>query len=383
MRILHSYKIYRPDVEGGIPEVISQLIGLNGSGDHSAILTARKRGWGRRFDIGGAGVEAVGSFGELLSMPIAPQFPFVLRRKASDFDVLALHAPFPLNDLGIALGVPDDVAVVVHWHAEIIGRRAIVKLLAPIIRHTLARADRIVVSDQSIIDRSEFLAPHVAKCSSIPYGIKPEEWAGLDADQAQRAAALRSRYPRMIVSMGRLVPYKGYPVLLRALQDIDAHLILIGDGSERQALVQLAGELGVADRVTFTGLLPRGDMKVHLHAARVFVLPSVTTAEAFGIVQIEAMAAGLPIVNTTLPTAVPKIARNELEGLSVAPNDSRALAQAVNRLLDDPEHAVRLGRAGAERVDGEYSQSAFLRRVSSIYSSALGERRDRPPAGAQ
>lgn len=378
MRILHCYKIYRPEVEGGIPEVMSQLLGLRDFGDSSTILTARRRGWGRRYVLDGAEVRAVASLGEALSMPLAPHYPLVLAQAAKSCDVLALHAPFPLNDIGLALGVPDDVALVVHWHAEILGRQAIVKLLAPVIRHTLARADRIVVSDQSIIDRSEFLKPHVGKCSIIPYGVRPEEWSELDAEQARRAAELRARYPRLMISMGRLVPYKGYPVLLEAMREIDGHLVVIGDGSDREALAQRAAELGVADRVTFTGLLPRDDMKGYLHAARVFVLPSVTEAEAFGIVQIEAMSAGLPVVNTAVPTAVPKIARDGLEGLSVAPRDAGALAAAIRRLLDDPDLAARFGRAGRERVAGEYSQSVFLRRISAVYSSALSRRRGQP-----
>ncbi|KIZ45457.1 glycosyl transferase family 1 [Rhodopseudomonas palustris] len=375
MRVLHAYKVYRPDAEGGIPEVISQLAELRSLGDHCAVLTARSRGFGREFELAGVEVHAVGSFGQLLSMPIAPQFPFRLRRRARRVDVLALHAPFPLNDLGVALGIPEDAALVVHWHAEILGRKTVMKFLAPVIRHTLARADRIIVSDQSIIDGSTFLAPHAAKCLVVPYGIEPDEWSSLDQAEQQRAEVLRGQYPRLVVSMGRLVPYKGYPQLLHALQRTDAHLVIIGEGSEKAALLQLADELGVADRLTLTGFLPRPDMKVYLHAANAFVLPSVTAAEAFGLVQIEAMAAGLPVVNTWLPTAVPKIARDGVEGLTVEPNDPAALAKAINRLLDDRPFAARLAAAGRQRVAAEYSKSLFLRRIRSIYADAVADRR--------
>jgi rhamnosyl/mannosyltransferase len=116
-------------------------------------------------------------------------------------------------------------------------------------------------------------------------------------------------------------------------------------------------------------------MKAWLHAAKAFVLPSVTTAEAFGIVQIEAMAAGLPVVNTSLPTAVPTIARNDREGFTVAPHDSGALAVAINRLLNDPTLAGRFGAAGRARVDAEYSEAVFLHRIRQVYIDALSSRR--------
>lgn len=375
MRVTHAYKIFRPDIEGGIPAVISQLARLRESGVEVSVLTVRAKGSTRRFDLDGAAVTAMRSFGEISSMPISPVFPLALKQAALTCDVLALHAPFPLNDLGTALGVPDDTAVVVHWHAEILGRKAVMPLVAPLVRRTLARADRIVVSDQSIIDGSPFLGPHAGKCAIVPYGIEPGEWSDLNDSTLKQADALRAKHPRLVISMGRLVPYKGFPVLLKALQQIEGEVVIVGQGSEYQSLQQLAAEFGVADRLILTGFLPRDAMKAWLHAAKAFVLPSITTAEAFGIVQIEAMAAGLPVVNTSLPTAVPTIARDGREGFTVAPYDSEGLANAINRLLNDPALANHFGEAGRARVNVEYSEAVFLRRIRQVYVDALSHRR--------
>jgi rhamnosyl/mannosyltransferase len=382
MRVTHAYKIFRPDIEGGIPAVISQLARLRESGVEVSVITVRAKGATRRFDLDGAAVTAIRSFGEISSMPISPAFPLALKQAALTCDVLALHAPFPLNDLGTVLGVPDDTAVVVHWHAEILGRKAVMPLVAPLVRRTLARADRIVVSDQSIIDGSPFLGPYTGKCAIVPYGIEPTEWSDLNDSTRQQTDALRAKHPRLVISMGRLVPYKGFPVLLKALQRIEGEVVIVGQGSEYQHLQQLAAEFGVADRLTLTGFLPRDAMKAWLHAAQAFVLPSITTAEAFGIVQIEAMAAGLPVVNTSLPTAVPTIARDGLEGFTVAPNDSDALADAINWLLNNPALAHRFGAAGRTRVDAEYSETVFLRRIRQIYVDALESRRGTAPPAA-
>ncbi|KPG01567.1 glycosyl transferase family 1 [Rhodopseudomonas sp. AAP120] len=381
MNVLHAYKVYRPDVDGGVPEVIAKLTGADATGDRAEILVARDRGLPRRYVLGGTPVRAVGSFGQISSMPIAPGFPFALRQAASRFDVLALHHPFPLNDLGVAFGIPDDVAVVVHWHADIVGRGAVMPLVAPLIRRTLDRADRIIVAHQSIFDGSSFLQPYVSKCVTIPFGVDTSEWTNIDDALQRRIADLKRDHPRLIVAMGRLVPYKGFSVLLQALQQIDGEVVIIGEGAERDNLQRLAEQLGVADRLRLPGFLPRDEVKAYFHAARLFTLPSVTVAEAFGLVQIEAMAVGLPIVNTALPTAVPTIARDGLEGLTVPVNDAPRLAAAINRLLDDPVLAGALGDAGRRRVAAEYEQSVFRANVRQVYENAVESRRSRAPGG--
>ncbi|WP_246700387.1 glycosyltransferase [Rhodopseudomonas sp. WA056] len=381
MNVLHAYKVYRPDVDGGIPEVIAKLTRPNASGDRAEILVARDRGLPRRYVFDGCEVRAVGSFGQISSMPIAPGFPFALRRAARRFDVLALHYPFPLNDLGVALGIPDEVAVVVHWHADIIGRGAVMPLLTPLIRRTLDRADRIIISHQSIFDGSSLLQPFAAKCVSIPFGVDTSEWTDVDAALQQRIEELKQRHPRLIVAMGRLVPYKGFAVLLEALTQIDGELVIIGEGAERDNLQRLAARLGVSDRLQLPGFLPRDEVKAYFHAAKLFTLPSVTIAEAFGLVQIEAMAVGLPVVNTALPTAVPTIARDGQEGLTVPIHDAPRLAAAINRLLDDPALAGAFGEAGRRRVATHYEQSVFHSSVRQVYEFAVESRRNRSPRG--
>src|SRR5437762_3076345 len=139
MRILHAFKIYRPELEGGVPEVIGLLTGSVNPNVQNRILVARRFGWGHERDVNQVPVKAVASLGDLFSMPIAPTFPFALARAARNADVVVLHAPFPLNDIGITLGIPAHVGLVVHWHSDILGRTMLVRLLAPFIRNTLAR----------------------------------------------------------------------------------------------------------------------------------------------------------------------------------------------------------------------------------------------------
>jgi rhamnosyl/mannosyltransferase len=371
LRVLHSYKVFPPDVVGGITEVIAYIAEGMAPRHESSVLVARNRGWGRRYTFGTIPVEALFSFGTLLSTPIAPRFPFVLAKRSRKADLVALHQPFPLNDIGVSLGLPRETAVVVHWHGEIVRQRSLTGLVAPFVRRTLARAQRIIVSHPALVSASPFLAPHSEKCAIIPFGIDVAYWAELDGAQRRRAEELRSRYPRLVLATGRLVPYKGFDVLIEALRRVDATAIIVGEGPLRHDLLRLAQQRGVADRLILAGRLSRDDLKIHLHAARLCAFPSVGAAEAFGIVQIEAMAVGLPIVNTNLPTGVPHVARHGLEASTVPPNDPAALAAAIRQLLDDAALAQRLGAAGRRRATTEYDLQDFVERIEDVYDQAV------------
>jgi rhamnosyl/mannosyltransferase len=374
MRILHAYKIYRPDIEAGVPNVISALTTMPGTEIETRVLVARRRGWRRNYNVNGIPVQATTSLGGLFSMPIAPDFPFVLARAARSADILAIHSPFPLNDVGVMLGLPERLTLIVHWHSEIFGRRAFVPFIAPLVHRSLARADRIIVSHPSLIAHSQFLAGYADKIVVIPLGTDVRYWGAIDEQQRDAAKRLRTAYPRLVVALGRLVPYKGFDILVRAMRDLDATVALIGAGPMMGPLQRLAAQFGVADRLIFTGRIPRDEIKVYFHAARAFAFPSVTPAETFGIAQIEAMAAGLPIVNTRLPTAVPEVARHECEALTVPPGNVSAFAAALGRILDDSEIARQFGKSGKERAAAEYEQSKFVTRTHAVYSAASRER---------
>ena len=160
-------------------------------------------------------------------------------------------------------------------------------------------------------------------------------------------------------------------VEFRPISRVDATAIIVGEGPLRHDLLRVAQQRGVAERLILAGMLSRDDLKIHLHAAQLYAFPSVSAAEAFGIVQLEAMAAGLPIVNTSLPTGVPHVARHGLEALTVPPSDPAALAAAIAQLLADRTLAQRLGAAGRRRATTEYDLQTFVKRIEEVYEQAV------------
>jgi rhamnosyl/mannosyltransferase len=202
-------------------------------------------------------------------------------------------------------------------------------------------------------------------------------WGALGGDDRVEAEQLASLHPRLVLAVGRLVPYKGFDMLLEALTRIDASALIVGAGSQWGRLRRLAERRGLGERVVFTGAVPRERLRILLHAAKVFAFPSLTSAETFGIVQLEAMSAGLPIVNTSLPTGVPTVARHGLEALTVPPGDPAKLAEAIGQLLDAPDLAKNLGLAGRQRAVAEFDQRLFIDRMHELYAQSMVSRRSR------
>jgi rhamnosyl/mannosyltransferase len=175
----------------------------------------------------------------------------------------------------------------------------------------------------------------------------------------------------VVLFVGRLRAYKGLPHLLEALVHVDANLALVGDGPERRRLQRLTRRLGLSDRVHFTGHLPDAALPAAYQAADLFVLPSHLPSEAFGLVMVEAMASGLPVVCTELGTGTSVVVRHGQTGLVVPPADPAALADALRHLLADDALRRRLGRAGLQRARDEFAADVYVQRTLDAYADVL------------
>jgi len=201
----------------------------------------------------------------------------------------------------------------------------------------------------------------------VPYGFEPAAPSSIDRTQV---AALRSQYgPRFVLAVGRLTAYKGFEHLVRAMAEVDARLVIVGEGPCRPALEQLVATLRLGDRVALPGAVP--DVAPYYEACDVFVLPSVSRNEAFGLVQLEAMAAGKAVVNTSIDSGNAYACPPGLSGVAVPPANPAALADAIRQLLADPERRRTLGEAGRDRVATEFSADAMVQRTIEIYRQVL------------
>ncbi len=287
-------------------------------------------------------------------------------------DLFHLHFPYPWGEyswLRARTGVP----TVVTYHSDIVRQKVALEFYKPYLRRMLHEVDLILASSPNMVEHSPFLAEVSHKCRVVPFGIDVEKFASTPAVE-RRAAELRHGHDRPIVLfVGRLIYYKGAEVLVRAMAGVDADLVMIGSGPLERALQELAAEMKVADRITFLGGQPLDELVAWYHAADVFCLPSIARSEAFGLVQLEAHAAGTPVVSTDLTTGVPFVNQNEETGLVVPPDDPRALGEALRTLVEDEALRERLGARALERARAAFTIERMVEDTVSVYREALGE----------
>ena len=375
--VLHIFKVYYPDLFGGTLSVIRDICAGLKDMFAAGVLVCSKSGGQRQIVVNDVSVERVHSFGDVLSLPAAPTYPLRLWRRIADHDLLALHAPFPLADLVFALGLGRNRPLVVHWHADIVSHARLRPFVEPLMRRTLRRAEAIIVSDAALLNGSPLLQEFAEKCHIVPFGIDVSKY-----HRPARRAEIGHDRGRLVLACGRLVPYKGFDVLVRSAVGRSFEVWIIGEGPERTRLEHMIRSLGVADRVRLLGNVPDSDLAKFMCAADVFVLPSVTNAETFGIAQLEAMAAGRPIINTSLDTAVPHVARDGIEAITVPPGDHLRLAEAIDTLIRDPERRRRMGHAARHRATTQYSTEAFKEGIEVIYRHAVTAHGSSLSAGA-
>ncbi|MBI3515847.1 MAG: glycosyltransferase [Proteobacteria bacterium] len=304
------------------------------------------------------------------TMPISAGYLDAYRRWSRWADIVHFHEPFPIASVAFNL-LPKPRHVVVSWHSDIV-RQRLLRPVAEIFQKRLcARADRIICSTGGLRDSSTVLAPWRDKCAVVGFGLDASALRAAAADAARIDTVRRRCGGRFALAVGRLVSYKGFDVLLRALVGNDLRVVIVGDGPMASELEQLRADLGLRDRVVFAGGLDDAELSAYYAACEFFVLPSTTRAETFGIVQIEAMACGKPVINTALPTGVPEVSLDGITGLTVPPGDPAALGDALVALWRDPALVARLGARARDRVDGRYELNAVALQLEALYRSVM------------
>ena len=263
----------------------------------------------------------------------------------------------------------------ITYHSDIVRQRRTGKIYAPLLRKVLQRAALVAASSPVYIESSPFLRRVPEKCRVIHYGIELDRYIHVSSQVQADAQSLRDRFPDrpLLLFIGRLRHYKGVDVLIRAMHHVKAHLLIVGSGPMQEAWQNLARAEGLNEKISFLGECSEPESLAARYAAELFVLPSTNRAEALGIVQLEAMACGMPVICTELGTGTSYVNRNGETGLVVPPNDPQALAAAINRLLADPALRAQMGSQGRMRVQKEFSSQTMVRNTISFYQQALDQ----------
>lgn len=372
MRSLQLTKFY-PPINGGIETAVRDIAdGLTARRWQVEILCANVRGE-TEVETGRVPITRVSSWGQVASMSVTPSLIPWLRRRQREQDIVHVHLPNPMANLALWLTRP-RAKLVVHWHSDIVKQKNLLKLYAPLQNWLLRRADAIIATSPPYAETSPWLQQYRQKVHFVPLCVQD---AGVQGDpdlRRDRAGALRARHPgkKIVFALGRMTYYKGFDVLIKAAASLgDDTVVLIGGGGESLGTLRdKVAAAGLSNRVHLLGRVNDAELPAYYEAADVFCLPSLMRSEAFGLVMLEAMSFGRPVVATNIVgSGVPWVNVHGETGLNAEPGDVASLAAALRRLLDDPALARRLGDGGRRRYEGHFTVEKMTDALLGVYAA--------------
>jgi glycosyltransferase involved in cell wall biosynthesis len=371
LKILQIYKDFYPPVRGGIEGHLNVLShGLKERGIQVELLVSNTFNKLEVQTDGGIKVTKVPQITRIASAPLNYNLVYWLRKIGAPFDLLHFHLPNPTAEISFLMSGLRKHAVATY-HSDIIRQRRAATLYRPFLKAFLSKIDCIIATSPNYADSSAILREYRQKCQIIPLGIQISRFKQPLSGSLDPALIRQTHGDRLLVFIGKFRYYKGLCVLLEAMKQVDGKLLLIGEGYLEKELKKQVARDSLEKKVAFLGEQSDQAVNAFLHACDVFVLPSVERSEAFGIVQLEAMACGKPVICTELGTGTTYINQHLKTGMVVEPNKPDALSHAINFLLDRPELRFQFGQTGLERVRKYFSADRMTEDLIAVYETCL------------
>ncbi len=370
-RVLHVYRTYFPDTQGGGEELIRQICAnTRPLGVESRVFTLSPTPAAQPLVQPEATVIQAKRHLAVASCDISFTAFAAFRREAAWADVIHHHFPWPFGDVLHLLGgeAVRGKPVVVSWLSDVVRQRALMTAYRPLMKHFLRRVDRVVATSPNYVASSPLLPSLGERVTVIPIGLNDDHLPAV-ADDAVEQQRLRWG-DDFLLFVGVFRYYKGLQHLLDAARLTHANIVLVGAGPEEPALREQARQLSLAN-VHFAGRVDDREKVALLRACRAFVFPSHLPSESFGISLLEAAMVGKPLISCEIGSGTSFVNIHNSTGLVVAPGDPAQLARAMNTLVDDSALAHRLGATARRRYEALFSGSAMGESYASLYRELL------------
>ena len=375
LRVLQVAKWCSPYV-GGIERVVEDIAaGVNGRAEMELLVCADGKDTVYETRANGVKVVRAGKLCKISSMPISFKFLRLFRKMSKNADVIQFHAPFPWADLALFLCHRKNAVKTVWWHSDVVRQKKLMFFYKPLMKWFLKRIDCIYVAGNGIRDHSKYLGKYRDKVKVIHFGLDEKEYLESPAIPVL-TERLTDKSNKKILFTGRLVYYKGVEVLLDAFDGIEgAELFIVGEGELHSHIEKKAKTLKNAGKVHILGALDDVRLKAAYRDCDIFVLPSVQPSECFGIVQLEAMIYGKPVINTSLPTSVPEVSLDGESGITVEPGNAEQLRAAIDKLCRDDELRERYGREAQKRMREQFNLQIMADKIFRSYVKKYEEKK--------
>ena len=372
LNIVHLGKYYAPDT-GGIESVTASLAkGAVKAGHQVSVICFKKLPANIDEVIDGVHIYRAPIWKLIASQPLSLPYFVLCIQKARNADIVHLHAPNMLAAL-FSLILRKKSYLIVHWHSDVVGKGFLGQLLKPLENALLKRANGIIATSKIYADSSLTLKPYYSKVSIIPIGVAEPKFDinnSSNQDDLPEDLAIKLTGKKLILSIGRLVPYKGFSVLIESAKYLqnDAIVFIVGGGELQNKLQASIEAASLSNRVYLVGRLSDKALSALFKRASLYCLPSIERSEAFGVVLLEAMAYGLPIVATNIAgSGVPWVNKHDVSGFNVEVGNPVELANACDHILSSSEEHARLSAGARQRFLNEFTEEVSLAKTLAIY----------------
>lgn len=370
MKVLHFSKFF-PPYSGGIEQVAFDLVsGCRDFGLDVQVICSNDSVSSISESFCDIPVYRSGTLMNIFSTPISLTLPWQFLRRAKRSNIIHLHHPHPISSFCVFLFYPflRNKKIVVHWHSDIVKQKKLMFFFRPLQNFMLSVCDKILVTSTDYMVNSRDLDKYRNKCESLPIGID-----GLESLVNQKLVAeIKNKFKNkfIIFSLGRHIYYKGFEYLIRSAVGLtDDCLILIGgQGPLTDSYRQIILENKLENKVLLLGKIKQEDLSSYYAACDVFCLPSIEKSEAFGVVQIEAMSLGKPVISTDIPgSGVSWVNKHNESGLIVKVKSSEALSDSILNLKLNPNLLKELGLGAKNRFDKHFTKAHMIKKCLLIY----------------
>lgn len=296
---------------------------------------------------------------------------FKLRKIQNKYDIIHVHLPDPMSLLALFITRPKS-KIIVHWHSNILRQKYTYLLIKFFETWLLKRCDLILCTSPSYYSNNKVLEPFKSKLSYLAIGLDID----ISSFNKELAIKINTEYKskKKLVYVGRFVYYKGIEYLIKSMSLVksDCVLFLIGNGDLQNKIAKLVNELSLVDKVVFLGELDDISKFTYIKSSDMLVLPSIYKTEAYGIVQVEAMALGVPVLSTRIEgSGVDWVNKDGESGFTVAPESSIEIAKAIDKVFLNSDIQIKISEGAKKRYNTLFTRDKMISELIIKYVNVL------------
>ena len=358
IRVLQVNKAFNPPHIGGVEQVVKDIVeNLPAQYSSTVLVCNPPHGKYSKEALNSTKIIRCSTLFTFRSLPVSFSFFKEFFRQITSHNLVHLHEPFPLGS--VVAWMLKKNPLVVTWHSDIVRQNFLKWLVLPFQYLVLKRADIIIVTSESM-KKKPFIMKFKDKTQVIPLSIKDE--------YVKKETNVNENY---FLFVGRFVYYKGIIDLMEAMKSVEIPLKLIGSGPLWKTVEKYVKDHRLDHVELIKGPVSNEVLRDYFLKCSAFVFPSNAESEAFGLVQLEAMAAGKPVINTRLKTGVPEVSIDGETGITVNPDAPHELAEAMRKLHENSELRQRLGQNARERGKKHFVHSVTIPKIEAVYQSLV------------